>query len=391
MSNIYQKKYQKYKFKYLNLLNQSGGMTPEEEKIKAIKEAIKRRDNRIYEASTYSTDQKYMEQNINFYNNEYEKEEKIIEEKYNTRLEEEKKKEIEEATIKNVNTINRINRINRTAVNEEDMQQSYNLSIKEYDDELKRIEEKYKKLLPQQTQQQQQAQQQQQQAQQQAQQQQQQEREKQEREKQKLEEQKQEKQREQRLIEQKQREQEREKREQEQDIAIQKELERRKEILKQQQALQQQALQQQQQQALQQQQQQSLQQQQQQPQNSAIAIANQTLTDLSNLKKYISQTKDKSNLNNIMDIINQMEKNQTNLKTNYNCNCQRNNILNQSGSMTLEEIKQQEKKEKEHLERWFNNKKAEFIQRGNGNDVKLLEKEKEKHLQIIQKKYEQLQ
>jgi hypothetical protein len=41
MSNFYQKKYQKYKLKYLNLLNQSGGIMPQSEAYYLAKQYIK--------------------------------------------------------------------------------------------------------------------------------------------------------------------------------------------------------------------------------------------------------------------------------------------------------------------------------------------------------------
>jgi archaellum component FlaC len=63
--------------------------------------------------------------------------------------------------------------------------------------------------------------------------------------------------------------------------------------------------------------------------------------------------------------------------------------------MTLEGIKQ---KENEKIEKWYNQEQATFIKNGNGEDVedafnkfcKLLIIKKEKQLQIIHSKYEQL-
>jgi hypothetical protein len=85
MSNIYQQKYQKYKLKYLNLLNQSGGTkTFEEEKAMAIKMAKDEADklkqkaesthrHNIYQAQTTAQSSEGILESINFHNKDKER------------------------------------------------------------------------------------------------------------------------------------------------------------------------------------------------------------------------------------------------------------------------------------------------------------------------------
>ena len=61
----YYQKYQKYKFKYLNLLNQSGGMTPEEVKQKAMQEIFKYMEKRGLEGMEQTEYNNLLKEKIN--------------------------------------------------------------------------------------------------------------------------------------------------------------------------------------------------------------------------------------------------------------------------------------------------------------------------------------
>jgi len=343
MSNIYQQKYQKYKLKYLNLLNQSGGTkTLEEiEANYAEKKQILQTENSmaIKNASQYGVGDL-----SDVYKNFNKKEEE---------LEEEFRIEMQQIGLA------------RQPQQQEKMQQQI------------RIQELQQQELMQQKQQKIRAQN--------------------EFEKQKkIMEQQQRAQEQEKMQQQVQMQQQAQKKLEEQQQA-------RMRQQQQQQARMQQQQPQQQPQQVRMQQQPQQQQPQQQTRNDAIVIANETLEGLGPLKNIINEIEKKQiDLKNIINeiekkqidlksIINEIEKNQINLKTNYNCNCQKN-------GMTLEELKQNEKAEIEQLEKWYSMKKAEFNRKGNGEDIedafnqfnKLLIIEKDKHSRLIHTKYEQL-